>query len=72
MIIKEKKIAIIGLGYVGLPLAIEFGKKYNVTGFDVNKDRIKDLLKGKDKTNEADLKKMSYVINLKKNDKDKG
>ena len=72
MIIKEKKIAIIGLGYVGLPLAIEFGKKYDVTGFDINKERIKDLLKGKDKTNEADLKEMSYVTNHKKNEKDKG
>ena len=72
MITKEKKIAIIGLGYVGLPLAIEFGKKYNVIGFDIHKDRIKDLLKGKDKTNEADLKKMSYVINLKKNKKNRG
>ena len=41
---KIKKIAIIGLGYVGLPLAIEFGKKRDVIGFDINKDRI-DLLK---------------------------
>jgi len=40
----NKKIAIIGLGYVGLPLAIEFGKKRDVIGFDINKDRI-DLLK---------------------------
>tara|TARA_B100001741_G_scaffold284155_1_gene259564 strand:- start:599 stop:1888 length:1290 start_codon:yes stop_codon:yes gene_type:complete len=72
MIIKEKKIAIIGLGYVGLPLAIEFGKKYDVIGFDINKERIKDLLKGKDKTNEANLKEMSYVTNHKKNEKDKG
>ena len=41
---KIKKIALIGLGYVGLPLAIEFGKKFKVIGFDTNKDRI-DLLK---------------------------
>ena len=41
---KNKKIALIGLGYVGLPLAVEFGKKRDVTGFDINKDRI-DLLK---------------------------
>ena len=41
---KNKKIALIGLGYVGLPLAVEFGKKREVIGFDINKDRI-DLLK---------------------------
>jgi UDP-N-acetyl-D-galactosamine dehydrogenase len=41
---KNKKIALIGLGYVGLPLAVEFGKKREVNGFDINKDRI-DLLK---------------------------
>lgn len=49
------KIAIIGLGYVGLPLAIEFGKLYNVLGFDINESRIKNLLLGKDETEEADL-----------------
>jgi UDP-N-acetyl-D-galactosamine dehydrogenase len=47
------KIAIIGQGYVGLPLAIEFGKKYPTIGFDINKDRIYDLKKGIDFTNEA-------------------
>ena len=40
---KDYKIAIIGLGYVGLPLAIAFSKHYNVVGFDINKERIKDL-----------------------------
>ena len=43
---KEKKIALIGLGYVGLPLAIEFGKKREVIGFDINKDRISQLERG--------------------------
>ena len=43
---KNKKIAVIGLGYVGLPLAVEFGKKFEVIGFDINKNRI-DLLKKK-------------------------
>jgi len=62
--LKEKQIAIIGLGYVGLPLAIEFGKKYNVLGFDINKDRIKELINGKDRTNEADLVGLSYAMNL--------
>ncbi|MES2376901.1 MAG: nucleotide sugar dehydrogenase [Bacteroidota bacterium] len=55
-------IAIIGLGYVGLPLAIEFGKKYKVTGFDINTDRINELSVGIDHTLEADpseLKKIS-------------
>jgi UDP-N-acetyl-D-galactosamine dehydrogenase len=60
----NKKIAIIGLGYVGLPLAIEFGKKYKVLGFDINKDRIQELTSGKDRTNEADLQGLSYVMNL--------
>ena len=49
------KIAIIGLGYVGLPLAIEFGKKYFVLGFDIDKSRVAELNKGKDRTLEADL-----------------
>ena len=50
---KEKKISIIGLGYVGLPLAVEFGKKYKVIGFDINKERITELMKGIDKTLES-------------------
>lgn len=41
----EIKIAIIGLGYVGLPLAVEFAKKYKVIGFDINQRRIKELEK---------------------------
>jgi UDP-N-acetyl-D-galactosamine dehydrogenase len=66
MNLKEKQIAIIGLGYVGLPLAIEFGKKYQVLGFDINKDRIEELNSGKDRTNEADLDGMSFAMNLTK------
>jgi len=46
------KIAIIGLGYVGLPLAVEFGKKYSVIGFDINQSRIDELSKGYDRTQE--------------------
>lgn len=42
------KIAVIGLGYVGLPLAVEFGKKRDVTGFDINQARIAELQSGKD------------------------
>ncbi len=45
---KQIKLAIIGLGYVGLPLALEFGKKKNVIGFDINKKRIKELTDGFD------------------------
>ena len=44
------KLAVIGLGYVGLPLAVEFGKKREVIGFDINATRIKDLVAGHDKT----------------------
>jgi UDP-N-acetyl-D-galactosamine dehydrogenase len=54
------KIAVIGLGYVGLPLAIEFSKKHPVLGFDIKTNRIEELAVGKDSTNEvlpADLKK---------------
>lgn len=58
-------IGVIGLGYVGLPLAIEFASKYSVLGFDINKDRVNELNKGEDRTKEADLKRMSEVIHLK-------
>jgi UDP-N-acetyl-D-galactosamine dehydrogenase len=66
------KIAIIGLGYVGLPLAIEFGKKYDVLGFDINQDRINELENGIDRTKEADLKTVTEVIELRKSDKNLG
>ena len=46
----KEKIAIIGLGYVGLPLAVEFGKKQPVLGFDVNVARINELIDGRDST----------------------
>jgi UDP-N-acetyl-D-galactosamine dehydrogenase len=47
------KIGIIGLGYVGLPLAVEFGKVMEVVGFDINQDRIEELKKGFDRTREV-------------------
>jgi UDP-N-acetyl-D-galactosamine dehydrogenase len=50
---KNKKIAIIGLGYVGLPLAVEFGRKFNVVGFDINQKRISELSNGEDFTLET-------------------
>jgi UDP-N-acetyl-D-galactosamine dehydrogenase len=68
----SKKIAIIGLGYVGLPLAIEFGKKYRVIGFDINKARIEELSAGKDRTKEADLVGMQEAMNYYKDGKVKG
>ena len=60
----DKKIAVIGLGYVGLPLAVEFAKKYSVIGFDIDKNRIKELKSGKDKTNEVSQKKLLSVQGL--------
>ena len=48
----KKKIGVIGLGYVGLPLAIEFAKKHHVIGYDINKNRVKRLISGDDSTNE--------------------
>ena len=50
MKIVDCNIAVIGLGYVGLPLAVEFGKKYSTTGFDISETRIADLKKGVDST----------------------
>ena len=54
----NKKIAIIGLGYVGLPLAVEFGKKYQVLGFDIDTNRIDELQKGIDRTLESNIKEI--------------
>lgn len=65
--LKDKKIAIIGLGYVGLPLAIEFGIFFNVIGFDIDGKRVEDLKCGNDRTQEADLDKMKLVMNSKDN-----
>ncbi|KAA2239197.1 nucleotide sugar dehydrogenase [Chitinophaga agrisoli] len=60
--VENANIAIIGLGYVGLPLAIEFAKKYNVLGFDINKERVEELSAGKDRTREADIETLKQVI----------
>jgi len=62
-------IGLIGLGYVGLPLATEFGKKYQTIGFDINKDRIKQLKVGIDKTlevksSEVNQSKLTYTSNI--------
>lgn len=58
----SKKIAIIGLGYVGLPLAVEFAKKYATIGFDVNQTRINELQSGKDKTLEISEELLNSVL----------
>jgi UDP-N-acetyl-D-galactosamine dehydrogenase len=66
------KIAVIGLGYVGLPLALEFAKQYDVLGFDINKDRVEELSRGADRTKEADIEELLKVIELKKANANKG
>lgn len=58
------QIAIIGLGYVGLPLAVEFGKKYKVIGYDINEKRINELNNGNDSTNELDCDELSSATEL--------
>ena len=52
--LQNKKIAIIGLGYVGLPLAVEFGKRRKVIGFDLNEARISELITGEDRILEVE------------------
>ena len=59
------KIAIIGLGYVGLPLAVEFAKKFPVVGFDINQARIKELNQGHDHTLEVEDAKLQEVLHSK-------
>lgn len=59
---KEKKIAVIGLGYVGLPLAVEFAKKYKTIGFDINRSRVKALKKGEDHTLEVTSNDLKAVL----------
>ena len=70
MNLDKVNIAVIGQGYVGLPLAIEFGKKYSTIGFDINRSRIDELKKGIDHTNEAtpeqltSAKKLTFSANI--------
>ena len=58
------KIGIIGLGYVGLPLAVEFGKKYPTTGFDINTQRIAELKTGVDRTLETSTEELTEATQL--------
>ena len=67
---KDLKVAVVGLGYVGLPLAVEFGKKRTVVGFDINQGRISELRQGIDSTLEVDAaelkeaSELSFTFNL--------
>lgn len=61
---KSYKIAIIGQGYVGLPLALEFAKYFPVLGFDINSERTEQLNNGVDVTLEADIEKLNAHLNL--------
>ncbi len=60
-----KTIGVIGLGYVGLPLAVEFGKKIDTLGFDINKQRIEELQKGMDRTLEVETEELKKSSRLK-------
>jgi len=62
--IKDIRIAVIGLGYVGLPLAVEFGKHRSVIGFDINAERIASLRKGNDHTLEVNKEELAQATYL--------
>ena len=61
---EDSKIAIIGLGYVGLPLAVEFGKRYDTLGFDIDQARIAELRAGEDRTLEVDAADLATATRL--------
>lgn len=62
MDLENAKIAVVGLGYVGLPLAIAFAKKYRVVGYDIDEGRVMALNAGQDSTHEADLQALANVV----------
>jgi UDP-N-acetyl-D-galactosamine dehydrogenase len=62
MKLENSKIGIIGLGYVGLPLAVAFAEKYTVIGFDVNENRVNELLQGVDNTLEIESNLLQFVL----------
>ncbi|MBT6377519.1 MAG: nucleotide sugar dehydrogenase, partial [Flavobacterium sp.] len=64
----QLKIAIIGLGYVGLPLARLFATKYSVVGFDINTKRVEELKLGKDSTLEVENQALTTVLVEKNSD----
>ena len=63
-LLENTKIAIVGLGYVGLPLAVEFGKHYDTLGFDINVERVQALRAGMDSTLEVDAEEMASATRL--------
>ena len=68
--LRNLKVGIVGLGYVGLPLAVEFGKRFQTVGFDIKPDRVDELRRGVDSTLEveseelAEASKLSFTTNL--------
>jgi UDP-N-acetyl-D-galactosamine dehydrogenase len=62
--LEEVSLAVVGLGYVGLPLAVEFGKRYPTTGFDINQQRVRDLQSGVDHTLEVGREELAAVKQL--------
>ncbi len=62
--IKDLRIGIIGLGYVGLPLSVEFGKKYPTVGYDINHERVSELQKGEDATLECSSEELASAEHL--------
>ncbi len=62
--LENTKLAIVGLGYVGLPLAVEFGKRYDTVGFDINANRVHELRAGKDVTLEVDASELAGASRL--------
>lgn len=68
MQIQDVKLAVVGLGYVGLPLAVEFGKQRSVLGFDINSSRIAELNQGKDRTLEVEPEELVAATGLRYTD----
>ena len=62
--IEKIRIGVVGLGYVGLPLAVEFGKRYPTVGFDVNERRVEELRSGRDSTLEVEAGELSAAGHL--------
>ena len=62
--LRNLKIGIVGLGYVGLPLAVEFGKQFDTVGFDIDMDRVDELQRGVDSTREVDAAELAAAARL--------
>ena len=62
--LSEVEICVIGLGYVGLPLAVEFGKKFPTIGFDINQARVDELEGGSDSTLECSPEELAEATSL--------